>query len=386
VTATALIRSLCPAIAIGAGLLLSSCDRTDPAASEPAPPGGGEAAPAPEEPTATAVPPSELTIGAPQITFAKARHDFGSVTDAGTYTARFEFRNTGTDELIIRDIKSACGCTVPKLDKWRFASGEGSSIDVVFDPTNRKGGFIKYLFVASNSARNSFAKLSVTADISPLVRFDSFFLGVGAMELGKEHRRSFSGYFIDPETEITQIVSENPHVSVEVLRTSRVPRPTEGGAEEYRSVMVITFAPTAPWGIVDPGKLTLTARQPPGPGEDEPREAEYTLYISAELYSDLRPEPSALSIEPALKIGDSFDAAVVLRSISGNYFAVIDASHTEPADRELEVRVEPLDPTSYRISIHGTATAPGALSGKITVRTDVPGEENLTLQYGGYVK
>ena len=53
-----------------------------------------------------------------------------------------------------------------------------------------------------------------------------------------------------------------------------------------------------------------------------------------------------------------------------------------------DAREGPIDPTSYRISIHGTSSARGALKGRgrVRVRTDIPGEDDLMILIYGYVK
>ncbi|MHC4209366.1 MAG: DUF1573 domain-containing protein [Planctomycetota bacterium] len=396
---TALMRFLRPAVVISACLLLCSCDGGEqPAAPVSEPPGGGEegaaGAPPPSVPDAAPVtstfvwpdPPPYLPEGAPLITFAKTRHAYGAITDAGTYKGSFEFRNTGKGKLIISDIKTSCGCTVPKLDKREFLPGEGSTLDIVFDPTNMKGGTIKDVSVVSNAYQHPYTKLSISADITPLVTWNSLFLRLETLELGKEHRRTFSGLCTDPNLRITGFTSDNPHLAVDMRSVSAVPAQDEG-PQEYRVLMRLTVADTAPWGRIDPGKLTVTVRGGLQPG-DEPREAKYDFLIFGDLYGDLRVDPFALSAGNTLRLGEPFAASIVLSSASGTYFAVIDASVVDPTDLDLDVQVEPLDPASYRISIHGTASARGALKGRgrVRVRTDVPGEDDLTILIFGYVK
>jgi hypothetical protein len=395
VTQTALTRFFCPAVVIGTALLLASCNGSDqPTPPETSPPAAGDtssvSAPpsaAPDSPEAFAWPdaPAELPEGAPLISFAKVRHEYGAITDAGKYIGRFPFKNIGKGTLIIRDIRTACGCTVPELEKREYLPGEEGVLDVVFDPANRKGGFIKYLFMLSNSASQGRAKLSVTADIIPLVRFESIFLRIGAMELGKKHERSFTVHYNDPDLEITKIETDNPHVTVRLLSQSRLPQPGTDGQDEYQAIFGITIAQSAPWGSLDPGKVTFAAHTGQEPGA-EPREAVYTMYINGQLFGDLRPDPIAMSTDESLRVGDSFDSFLVLSSISGSYFSVIDASLVEPSEQSCEVIVEPVDPSSYRIRIHCTPSAKGPISGRIRVLTDVPGEEDLTLAYFGYVK
>jgi hypothetical protein len=370
-----------PAVAIAAALLLLSCERSNP----PASPSVGETTPttAPAEPV-TETPTEPLPTGPPDIEFTSTRYDFGAVTDAGPFTAAFEFRNAGGGTLIITGTTASCGCTVPQLEKHEYGPGEKGVLNVVFDPSNRSGGFVKYVFVTSNSIHSNYVKLAITADISPLIRFDTIFLRLGRMELGEEHARSFDGYTTDPNLEVTEIVSNNPLITGRVLNMSQSPS-NLSDKREYRIVFGVTIADSAPWGLLEPGELTIRARGT-GDNDDEPGEAVYTLYLSAELYGDLQADPAIISPNESLRVGDEFDASLVLSSVSGTYFSVIDAVLDDPENSQLEVSVEPVDPSSYRISVHGIADTRGPINGHVTIRTDVPGEETLRVQYGGYVR
>jgi hypothetical protein len=388
---------LCPAVVIGAGLLLCSCDgQEQPTTPVSSPPDSGEedaaGAPQASAPDASAVenaytwpdPPADLPDGTPVMVFAKARHDFGAITDAGTYTASFPFKNTGTGTLVISDVKAGCGCTIPKLDKREFLPGEVSTLDIVFDPTNLNGSTINNVSVVSNSLGHGIIRLAVGANLSPLVRWNSTFLRLQTLEFGKEHSRTFSGICTDPNLKITGFTTENPDLSVLTLSVSPIPR-AAGGQLDYRVLLQLTVADTAPWGRLHPIKLTLTARGSVEPG-GEPRDTKYNFLVYADLYGDLRVDPYALRVGHGLSVGQPFDAEVVLSSVSGTYFAVVDASVDETTDLDAEVQVEPIDPASYRISIHGTANTRGGLWGEVRVRTDVPGEEDLTIRIEGYVK
>jgi len=54
---------------------------------------------------------------APEISFEKEVHDFGTIDYAGDGTYAFKFTNTGKEPLKITDAKGSCGCTVPKWSK-----------------------------------------------------------------------------------------------------------------------------------------------------------------------------------------------------------------------------------------------------------------------------
>ena len=62
----------------------------------------------------------------------------------------FEFTNTGSEALVISDVKSSCGCTVPEKPKGPIAPGETGQIKVKYD-TKRVGPIRKTVTVYSNA-------------------------------------------------------------------------------------------------------------------------------------------------------------------------------------------------------------------------------------------
>lgn len=55
------------------------------------------------------------------------------------YTAVFNFRNNGLDELEIIEVRSNCSCTIPDLKKKKYAAGEIGSVSATFDYGDREG-------------------------------------------------------------------------------------------------------------------------------------------------------------------------------------------------------------------------------------------------------
>lgn len=50
----------------------------------------------------------------PVLTFDKTEHDFGTIKKNQAVETVFSYKNTGNAPLVITDIKSSCGCTVPE--------------------------------------------------------------------------------------------------------------------------------------------------------------------------------------------------------------------------------------------------------------------------------
>lgn len=85
-----------------------------------------------------------------KISFKAETVDYGQIAKGSDGVRVFEFTNTGNSELVISDVKSSCGCTVPKKPDGPVAPGESSSIEVKYD-TNRVGPIRKTVTVYSNA-------------------------------------------------------------------------------------------------------------------------------------------------------------------------------------------------------------------------------------------
>ena len=85
-----------------------------------------------------------------KITFKNDTVDYGTIAKGSDGVRVFEFTNTGDAPLIITDVKSSCGCTVPKKPDGPIAPGASSSIEVKYD-TNRVGPIRKTITVTSNA-------------------------------------------------------------------------------------------------------------------------------------------------------------------------------------------------------------------------------------------
>ncbi len=86
-----------------------------------------------------------------KISFTEDTVDYGAIAKGSDGVRVFEFTNTGDAPLIISDVKSSCGCTVPKKPEGPVAPGASSTIEVKYD-TNRVGPIRKTITVYSNAS------------------------------------------------------------------------------------------------------------------------------------------------------------------------------------------------------------------------------------------
>jgi hypothetical protein len=92
----------------------------------------------------------------PSLVFEKKIHDFGNVKEQGgmvDYT--FEFTNKGGSPLVIHNVRSSCGCTIPEWTRTPIQPGGKGTLKATFDPRNRPGNFNKSITIISNAENNS---------------------------------------------------------------------------------------------------------------------------------------------------------------------------------------------------------------------------------------
>ena len=102
----------------------------------------------------------------PIMSFDKAEHDFGTITQGTPQETVFKFTNTGNGPLIITDAKSSCGCTVPEYPKnTPVAPGESGEMVVKFNGSGQNQ-VTKTITVTANTEKGS-ELLRIKAFVNP---------------------------------------------------------------------------------------------------------------------------------------------------------------------------------------------------------------------------
>ena len=86
-----------------------------------------------------------------KIEFKSETIDYGEIAKGSDGVRMFEFTNTGNEALVVSDVKSSCGCTVPEKPKDPIAPGATGQIKGKYD-TNRVGPIRKTVTVYSNAS------------------------------------------------------------------------------------------------------------------------------------------------------------------------------------------------------------------------------------------
>jgi hypothetical protein len=356
----------------------SACER-------PAPQGGGSSsassAPAPAaQPAASskaaspgdAAPPKGAGSG-PAITFQTHSVDFGTISEVEQHHASFHFTNTGSQPLIIEQVKTSCGCTSAKLAKQQYAPGESGQIDIALNHA-APGNAPKIVNVISNAVPEPMSRLVLHARVLPFIDIQPRILETGVLAYRQEHHCTVTiSCPQDANYIVESIKASNPHVTARLA-----PDSTTGTAR----AIDVTIAPTATWGNLF-STLEVTARARPKP-DSQPIEHTSKIRIQGQVFGELRAEPDTFRF--GAKPGESFVRTIRI-SRANSPFDLQRAVIQQADIPGTTVTVTKISPSEYDLTLRAVADQLRSLAqGRVAITTDVPGEEHLEIPIVGVVR
>jgi hypothetical protein len=108
---------------------------------------------------------SFLLFSQPIIKFKQKVIDFGDIQSGKVIDLKFEFVNDGDTTLIIKNIRTTCGCTVTQIEKREYKPGEKGKIPVKFFSQGYNGKIVKTITVITNDKTNQYTMLKITGKV-----------------------------------------------------------------------------------------------------------------------------------------------------------------------------------------------------------------------------
>ena len=108
--------------------------------------------------------PEELA-NAPIVSFDSNTYDFGNIKQNDKVEHSFSLKNSGKRDLIIRNVRSSCGCTAVTPAKTVISSGDSVPIKVVFDSRGRRGRQSKSITIITNDPKTPASTLRITSNV-----------------------------------------------------------------------------------------------------------------------------------------------------------------------------------------------------------------------------
>lgn len=111
-------------------------------------------------------PQTPKTTDGPAIKFDSLFYDFGEVTEGAKVLHKFYFKNTGNKPLVLNDVGTSCGCTIPTWPKYPIQPGAKDYILVSFDSNGRGGTtVVKNITVTSNTGNDNIIILEIRGKV-----------------------------------------------------------------------------------------------------------------------------------------------------------------------------------------------------------------------------
>ncbi len=102
---------------------------------------------------------------APKIDFDTRVFQFGDIVEGAKAEHTFSIINKGKSDLLIRSVKSSCGCTAANPASMVIKPGESTNMKTVFDSQGKTGMQNKTVTIISNDPANATTILRITGTV-----------------------------------------------------------------------------------------------------------------------------------------------------------------------------------------------------------------------------
>lgn len=90
-----------------------------------------------------------------QIQFTEMVWDFGEIEEGVQATHVFAFKNSGSTQAQLQNVRASCGCTTPRWTREAIAPGKTGEIEVTYNSKGRPGPFTKSITVTTDTAKSA---------------------------------------------------------------------------------------------------------------------------------------------------------------------------------------------------------------------------------------
>ena len=99
----------------------------------------------------------------PRISVEPASFDFGKAVQNKTLSKEFSIKNYGTEDLVIENVSTTCGCTAALLDSKVIKPGGTAPLRVTLETRSYSGKVERKILIRSNDAATNLLEVKVEA-------------------------------------------------------------------------------------------------------------------------------------------------------------------------------------------------------------------------------
>lgn len=318
----------------------------------------------------------------PKLLFKTSSHDFGTVARGATAEYRFEMENPYVEDVHVDRIETSCGCAQPVMNKRLLKTYETGEIVATLDTRRyygQKDITVKVIFDQPFKAEY---RLKLTSYIRPDVVFQPGTVQFGSVAQGQSVKKRVSvSYAGRAAWKVLEVESDSPYLAVEMAEVERSADPrTNVGKVAYD--LVVTLKDAAPAGYL---KELVVLRT----NDTNQQTARIPLTVEGLVVPAMSVHPAVIMFD-VVRTGESVSKNLVVRGQKP--FKITEVEGPDPRFHftipQAATQFKSADSTYYGAVIaveFRAGDAPGKISGKVRIKTDLAGAAPLEVSVNGQV-
>lgn len=313
-----------------------------------------------------------------KMEFATTDHDFGKIWDHEKVSYKFVFRNVGTEDLTVLNVRSTCGCTVPELEKNVYAPGEEGEVTVIFNPNNRENAQHKTINVTTDSRETPRVALHINSFVTKVLNVQPSIANLGRIYKNEEKgvKVYITGSTPDFKAWPAEQQPEGSPFKFEVVKD--VPKPLEAGENGF-TVIRVFVEKGLPVGRHN-GEVLLKT--------NDSRRPELHLPAVVTVVGDLQARPPRFALG-RLHPGEAYESTVTLLNRVAQEFEITKVEVLGEVENTVKASFEQTSEgkkDAYQLTVKGVAPGEGErVLGRVVVHTNMPDEPTFELPVYGFV-
>ncbi len=310
----------------------------------------------PQIPGINAAPPGPQ----PKVQVINPLYDFGTALEGKMVEHTFKIKNAGKGELIIRGMKTSCGCTAATPTKNHLAPGEETDISVGFDTHFQKGHQVRTITAFTNDPDTPQAIMTMQGIVKQQVAATPAEVAFGTVR---------KGVSVAQEVTITDLTNEKGFKVGTISNSSPYIKVTQEPGKDGKpgTALKVELLPTMPPGAFDDTIKVITNRVP------------LQIDVFGTVTGDLTINPAQVSFGIVPR-GQDVVRILQLSNAGNRDVKVLGVTSSVPSVVASAEAVKP--GKEYRITVTlRRGTPEGQLRGQLAIKTDDPEQGTLNVPF-----
>jgi len=197
----------------------------------------------------------------PRIAFDTTTVDFAEQEEGDQVVCVFSFRNKGNNALLLKGVKTSCGCLVAKPSKLQIPAGHVGELVATYDTTGRNGRVQSTLLLFTNDPDAPNLKLTLLGNVKKPYIYNPHSIDFGKIRIQHSAQKTLIITKLSKrDMQIADVQTSKPWLTASIV-TQDV-RGSQHALSAGNYQLAITLAPNAPIGPIREELVVSLAMSP----------------------------------------------------------------------------------------------------------------------------